>query len=600
MTPESINQLCDSVRKIGFQIHHYYCRGHLEKRTMNPAKSFCIAQASKYLHVKTNRPLPSRLAALSDAPVRKAFVILIFVMGSIHAAFPQNTASPAKAHSSSKSPISPDSANTGNIIPSVSSLNFFKIDTVKLLQKEPDDRIGVWQNPSRVNARDGKARFLPCLEVKVSVKENTRSDTTFAKAYFYGEDNKIITTLQSPSPVGTPDIVRKYQVSRPVLYYKDRSNRFFFEIPDVIIKPGWKAVVVFGDSNEVQVATYPQTCSSFQLDYPEKKLAEARSAKRVDRKPAMDPLIKHVVLTKNPTMPQITLYLRPPNGVTDANDIQGILAICILANDVEEIKRDLQKEEMGGDYCGICGFANKHKLAILAWGSNSKLWTKANYDDLDPSKEKERKTSFDLVANAWEEGVLELGKKYGIPTKNFLLWGQCASAHLAHALCLAKPDYFLAISINLPGFFEKPTPEASKVLWCVTTGERYYSYDYSLRFVADCKKLGYPIVYKAIVDLGHESSPDAAAMWRAFFEFALTQKALREDYDRKSSNAIDKLRLKKSPQSVPWPESFQHPPYFGNIIYQEVYPASQADMIPEGFRTPLPTEEIKKIWELSK
>jgi hypothetical protein len=310
----------------------------------------------------------------------------------------------------------------------------------------------------------------------------------------------------------------------------------------------------------------------------------------------MDPLIEHVVRTKNPRMPQMTLFLRPPKGISNASEVEGVMAICVLANGLEDMKRELRKEEMSGDYAGLFSFANEHKLAILAWGATSALWARANYDDLSSAQSREVKNSFNMVANAWERGVLDLGEKYGVPTKNFMMWGMCGSAHMAHALCLAKPNYFLAIHVHIPGFFEKPTPEASKVLWCVTTGELYYSYEYSLRFVDDCKKLGYPIVYKAIVGLGHAGHPDATAMGLTFFEFALTQKELREQYEKIMASSIDKAQMAKSDEALPWPESFQNPPFYGDIINQESYPAAQKEMIPEKFRIPIPTKEIREIW----
>jgi len=471
--------------------------------------------------------------------------------------------------------------------------DFFKILSVKLLNKEPKDGIGVWKLPE-IGKKDSKTVFLPCLEVKLATAENARSEKMTMKAYFYDRNNKLLATASKPSKSGKKALRTLFEM--PVLFYKEKPDRIFFEIPVDVAKTEWKAVVVVGDKQEAKSACYPSDVDDYRLDYAEKQLVHDRSAKRVARKPAIDPLIEYVVKTKNPKVPQITLFLRPPKGVDNGEEIKGVLALCLLANGLEPIRQELQKEEMSGDYNGLLAFANKHKLAVLAWGSSSALWANANYDDISSAQGRELKASFNIVANAWERGVLELGEKYGLPTKNFLMWGQCGSAHLAHALCLAKPNYFLAIDVHIPGFFEKPTPEASKILWCVTTGELYYSYDYSLRFVADCKKLGYPIVYKAIVGLGHAGHPDATAMGLTFFEFALTQKDLRDEYEKKMASSIDRAKMAKSDEPTPWPEAFQNPPYFGDIINQETYPASQKEMIPEKFRIPIPTKEIREIW----
>ncbi len=505
--------------------------------------------------------------------------------------FAQNTASTAKASEPTRlsgSPIVGSSA----VISSIS--DFFKIDLVKFHQKEPDDRICVWKNPGRANLRKGTTSFSPCLEVKVSVKENIRSDTTFAKAYFYGEDNKIIESLQTPSKSGLPGTVKASQVQSPVLFYKDQLNRFFFEVPDEIAKVKWKAVIVFGDENETQVATYPPTISAFHLDYPERRLVEDKSAKRIARKPAMDPLIEHVVRTQNPKMPQITLFLRPPKGITDATHIQGVLAVCILANGLEEMKRELTKEEMSGDYDGLFSFANKHKLAILAWGSK-RLWDPGkNYDDLPKEKAKEIDVSLDTVSTAWARGVQELGEKYGIPQRNFLLWGNCGAGQWAQRLCLRKPEYFLAVYIHQPGSYDKPTPEAAKVLWCLTIGELYGGYERSKQWVNMVRDMGYPIIYKAIPDLGHHTHPDATALGFAFLDFALQQKEKRIALDTALQKNISNASIEKP--ASPWLKEFNSPAFWGDMVNQEVFPADQVSMIPKGYRIPLPTKEIADIW----
>lgn len=469
--------------------------------------------------------------------------------------------------------------------PVASVSDFFKIDSVKFLRKEPEDRIGIWKNP-----KGRKGVFCPCLEVNVTVRENTRSDKTFARAYFYGEDDKLMASLQTPSESGAPG--QKHSYSAPVLFYKDQPNRFFFEVPEEVSGAKWKAVIVFGDKDEAQAAAYPATASAFRLDYPERKLVEDRSAKRAHRKPAMDPLIEHVVRTKNPLMPQITLFLRPPKGVSEAADVRGVMAICLLANGVDEMKRELRKEEMTGDYRGLFGFANEHKLAILAWGSR-RLWDpRSNSDELPREKAKEIDESLDTVATAWERGVGELGEKYGIPQKNFLLWGSSGSAQWAKRLCLRKPGFFLAIHVHVPSSFDRPTPEAGKVLWCVTTGELESGYERSKHFVAECKKLGYPIVYKAIPGLGHARHPDASALGFEFFKFALLQK------DRRDAHDEEKNGNKVLPR--PWPEEFRAPAFYGDMVNQEMLPPDKVDRIPGGFRIALPTKEIADIWARDK
>lgn len=510
-----------------------------------------------------------------DAPTPSGSPVHQTLVQAVKAATPAPQATPSPPTSSA--PIS----------------DFFKFESVKILRKAPKDGVGIWKTPI-VNGKLAPVVFCPCLEVKVSVNADIRSDKTFAKAYFYGDDDKLLVALDKPTESGSG----RNAFSVPVLFYKDKPNRFFFAIPETVEKKNWKAIFVFGDKTEAQVTTYPATASAFRLDYPEKKLVEDRSTKKVARKPDMDPLIEHVVRTKNPLMPLMTLFLRPPKGISNASQVEGVMAICVLAGSVEEMKRELRKEEMPGDYAGLFSFANEHKLAILAWGSRG-LWDPGrNYDDLSKERAKALDASFDIVSNAWARGVRELGEKYGIPQKNFLLWGNCGSAQFAARLCLRKPEYFLAVHIHMPGSYDKPTPEAAKVLWCLTIGELEGGYERSKRWVKTVREMGYPIVYKAIPGLGHAGHPDAAALGFQFFEFALQQKDKRDALDEKLVKH-SLLDADNNP-SQPWLEEFRSPYFYGDIVNQEMYPPDQVDLIPDGFRIALPTKEIALIWAKDK
>jgi hypothetical protein len=51
-----------------------------------------------------------------------------------------------------------------------------------------------------------------------------------------------------------------------------------------------------------------------------------------------------------------------------------------------------------------------------------------------------------------------------------------------------------------------------------------------------------------------------------------------------------------SGQAQPWLGSFRQPAFVGDVVNQEMFPSDQADMVPLGFRTPLPTKEIADAW----
>lgn len=477
---------------------------------------------------------------------------------------------------------------------------FFKIDTVRSVLTLPKDKIGVWHDTKLAEGKINHS-FVPCIEVSLHVEENTAAQNLYVRCYFYGKDNKLVQTSAAPSPSG--DMYNHLKKLPPILR-KDEGTRVFFEIPkEVKLNEDWHAVIVYGDKDEAVATSCPMTISASTFDYPEKKLVENRFAKNIKRKPAVDPLIEYVSKSTVPKSknPQLTLFLRMPDGISDPSELQGVMAICVLWGGVDGIRNEMQKTDMTGDYKGLFPFANKNKLAILAWcGPGTKWDPSKNYDDMEDKDFRGMEKSLDEVAAMWENGVIALSEKYGIPKNNYLLWGVCRSAQWAQRLCLRKPNYFLGCYLLIPGSFDKPTLDASRVLWCLCTGELYGGYENSLKWYKECREMGYPMIYKAFEGLGHGVNADSMSIAFRFFEFALTQKDLREKYDKMMGGKMEVRSQASGQAQAPWPEAFRNPPFYGDIVNQEVYPADQVEMIPVGFRTPLPTKEIADLWGKTK
>lgn len=339
--------------------------------------------------------------------------------------------------------------------------NFFQIHSIKALNRPPRDNMGVWKVEKNRQGREVITDFISCLEVQVSTRDGIAAKDVFARAYFFDSSEKRVATYKEPSKAGSKNI-RGGRHSMPVIFKADKKERLFFEIPADLKGKRWKAVVVFGDKQEAKAMTYPQGTSHAMLDFPEKQLVDNRSLRKVRRKRVADQVIEYVAKTRNPKHPQITLFLRPPKGIEDWSEVQGVYALVVLGNSVEDIRRRMQAVELEGDEAGSFAFANKHKLAILVWGSR-RIWNpRMNYDDYDRRDARELDRDFDLVANAWEEAIKYFHKEYGTPTNNFILRGNCGAAQWAKRLCLRKPDYFLAVHIHLAGSYDKPTPEGRK------------------------------------------------------------------------------------------------------------------------------------------
>jgi hypothetical protein len=438
--------------------------------------------------------------------------------------------------------------------------------------------------------------FLPYLVADVKVQEKSRADSIIAKAYFFDLKGKLIEAVNTPSPVERGS--RKLY-AMPVFFEKNSSEKVFFAVPEkVLAQAKWEAVVIFGDAKSVAASSLPRDRMPTLFDFPERNLLQTGAGGRTPV--PTDPVIEYIVKTKSSKQPQITLFLRPPLGLTNAGEGKGVLAMCLLANDVGDVKRRLQLHNANDEVGGILKFAEQHKLVILCWGA-TRLWDpNRNWDELGVLQQEEIEDTFEAVARAWCKGVEELSMKYGIPTRNYLLWGSSGAAQYAKRLALHRPEYFNAVHIHIPSSFGKPTIEARRVLWCLTTGELEAGYERSKKFYLQCRELGYPIIYKAIPGLGHEGSSIADNLGLKFFEYALGRIEEREVFESEMRNPFSKVKQQweKSPQR-PWPNTFRMPFQVGDIVNQEAFVVGDAAVVPDAFRVALPTAEIAKAWSKS-
>lgn len=478
--------------------------------------------------------------------------------------------------------------------------DFFSIDKIEYVKKEPKDKIAVYRETFKyVNQKRTIERtFIPCLTLRVRAEEQIRSSGVICRAYFYDRDNKLITASYKPTEKIIGGRIPTFPL--PVLFKKNDPEQIFFIVPESIQKrDDWKVLIVFGDQYEVATRVYPDGGSWSAYEFPEKSVAE-KPRERPEHKAEMDPLVEYVVKTGSSKQPQMTLFLRPPIGMTDASEAKGVLALCLLANSLESAKRKLQQIEPEEDIVGILKFAQQHQFIILCWGTK-RLWDPGkNWDEQSKEVTREMDETFDEVAKAWAKGVDELAKKYGIPNKNFLLWGSCGAGQYACRLALRKPEYFLAVHVHIPGSFDKPTVGANRVLWCLTTGELYGGYERSKKFYEQCRELGYPMVYKAIIGLGHAGHPNADNLGQVFFEYALSLQDQRDAYEESLKDSFGNYKplppVREGVILQPWLESFRTPALVGDMVNQDMYPFSQQNMVPTGFRVPLPTKEIAEAW----
>ncbi len=477
--------------------------------------------------------------------------------------------------------------------------DYFQIDRIRTVEREPRGG-SVVVHEIREGSEVIETIFVPHLEVDVSARQRTRTRGLTAKVYFYDERRELIGKPVEPYAVDrTGSNSEGSRHGMPVfLGEAGGKETLYFALPKALTgMRRWSAVVVLGDKKSVVAKVFPSGMLA-SYDFPEKPLSEVRE--RIDRAEAMDPLIEYVVKTRNERHPQITLFVRPPMGVTDASEVRGVLAMSVLANNVGEIRRRLQGIEEEEEMKGFMGFAQKHRLLIVCWGAR-RLWdSHRNWDDLAREEQQRVDRDFEDIAAAWQRGVGELADQYGFPKRGYLLHGSCAAGQYVARLALRSPAIFDAVHIHISSSYDRPRPEGARMLWCVTTGELDGGYERSLRFFHQAREAGYPMVYKAIMGLGHAGHPYSSELGYRFFELAmeLAEERAQIEADLTGHSVLARRAREESLASgKPWPEIFRDPPYVGDVVNQAVYPADQIGMVPPGFLVRLPSKNIMEVWK---
>jgi predicted esterase len=422
------------------------------------------------------------------------------------------------------------------------------------------------------------------MEAQLEVASNMSLGRAYAKAYFYDETGRQI-GVAAPLPVqherGKP------AAGLPFYFTEEMSLRVRFSVPAQVWQGYlyWRAVIVFGDDKDATAVLLagPKANISGEFaggyNFPERELCAKESASRRGMEPRLAEIRTHTGLAD---YPHITLFGRLPEGIKRGREARGVLCVSLLANHVSEMRMALERNEAQGEFAQMLRFADREKLIVVCWGSRN-LWDASrNWDELKQATFLHADRRFDRVAFAWESGVKRLSKIYDFEAAHFLLCGFSGSAQYAMRLALRKPRYFDAVFLHIPSSFDKPTREASPVLWCLATGELESGYARSQRFLQQCRAMNYRFIYKAVPGLGHSSHAPSMSLGISFFEYAL------------------KLPKDKRERDALLAKEFDSPQFWGDWLNQTVERGGDAELISEKLRVSLPSEKIASAWEMKR
>lgn len=218
--------------------------------------------------------------------------------------------------------------------------DFFEIKSVKFYKEENPSGVEVTKI---VEEEEGKRVLVrqEFIEVRVSAKKRTRFDSVFAKVYFYDSNRKYLVAAVAPD-IATR--LGKGKYSLPAFFDGGKTESLFFIVPEEVNKhKNWNALAVFGDYNGITAKLLTED-SIAKYSFSEKYYLNRKpKSKRVD---ALNPIVEHVIRTSTEVQPTLTLLCRPSlNG----RQSKGVFAVCMLANSVEDMKKNILSPSEWGE-----------------------------------------------------------------------------------------------------------------------------------------------------------------------------------------------------------------------------------------------------------
>jgi hypothetical protein len=414
------------------------------------------------------------------------------------------------------------------------------------------------------------------VEVDIKIAKDAESKKLITKAYYFDRTGQLVQTIAQP-----------LEPSLPTLLPKDSTSTIRFPLLKNL-PIDWNLVVVFGNSRGAVAESVPGGHEQ-NLAYPERDLVAKTLLSpdvAVDSVAPTSQVIEQLVQSGNPRYPAFTLLMHLPHGVKNPKDVSGVMAVCLLSNSVADIRNRLLAIKPVGEPDPYFAYAEAHHMAVIAWGARWVWNSYANFDELNKDQNRLWDQDFESLADAWDHGIQLLVFKYGIPDHDYLMYGLCAGGEWAHRLALHKPDRFLAVQMHISTSYDTPTPEGNHVMWLLTTGELDFGYDRARRFYSAARSLGYPIIFKAFMGLGHGDSSMADQLGIRFFDYALALKAKREAAKAGSLVSAPPMDL----------SGFDTSPFYGDLMNQDMFVATDKEMVPHGFLVPLPTKDIADAW----
>jgi predicted esterase len=480
---------------------------------------------------------------------------------------------------------------------------------------------------------NGHNTLVPQIEVVVKTSKDFHSQNLFARAYFLNGSNQKIEAYTQPSlashSVGDDNSGDTHTYIWPTILPQNQRQTIYFPLPDKL-PDGWKVVIVFGTSKGAVSAVYPKG-NEKDFNYPEQKLVE-KTALDPDQdiadtvplptgspgdsqeQPTLaasppdnagpPPLLSsdgHKIVSLDvenevPNLPVMTFYVRYPKGLSPKDKVDGVFAYVTYMTEKKNLEAWVKRPS--SDDLNF-QFADQHKLVVVTWNT-AEMYNNGDSFTVDAIDEREPDNAMEQCFRTWKTGMDRLCRDYNLPDSGYLIYGFSRGAQWAHRIVLRSPEKFLAVHIHVNSSFAEPTPKASHCLWLITTGELEHGSIAARVFYQKGLALNYPILLRIYPGKGHEVFPEEEQLGIKFFEYVL--KLRDQQLKAVAAKQSDSVSPDSNADAQPFVlndsllGNFRQPPYYGDMLNGDVYPAIKESVLPESQRVDIPDLDIAKTW----
>lgn len=129
-----------------------------------------------------------------------------------------------------------------------------------------------------------------------------------------------------------------------------------------------------------------------------------------------------------------------------------------------------------------------------------------------------------------------IAKKYPIATDNLLMQGMSGGAQFVHRFSIWAPERVTACAVNSSSWFDVPNEQSAQIAWLITIGESDKTYENSLNFFDQLRKIGALPIFRSYVGMVHEGSSKVDEFNLLFLKFY--DDATRAKFDAQQASAV--------------------------------------------------------------